>query len=216
MEWKGETLDYAMKLDSDGWTVPEIVAELNKKYGLNYTKNKVRGKIWRMKNDGPPKDRETQIDRIDVDEFTSLRERGYTVDLLSKKFRVSTTTVRKFMKLHGIKSLGKRGRLAKFRWTDEERETILQMAEEGCLLKEMQEALPEKTGRQITQLLTHFRLTGALPEEGNVFEDHISEADLDLAKIMRSQGHSWDLIAMRLRRFTTEEVKQAATAAGIG
>lgn len=212
INWTEESLALAVALDAEGYTVPEIGKRLREEHGLDFSCDKIRGKLWRLRNGTRGEKRQTQMDTIDLDQFRDLIERGYTTDLIARKLSVATTTVRKFARKHDIKLLGHLGRIAATKWTHEQRETVKEMAQERCRLQEICEAVPDKTRRQVQQMLTNFRLKGEVDDDGYVFEDTVSDADIEMARIMLNQGHSWEMIAIRLRRFTVEEIRAACEA----
>lgn len=215
--WPQEHTDHLMELRKLKISYWQIAKRMNKWFGTEYTREAVAGKAARVLNtnqsEKPPKPLVT--DDIDPDEVRALIAKGYTIKALAGKYKVSGGAMTGFCRRNEIQSQWKHeGGAPKTNWTEDETNTLIDLANEGAEIDEMLEALPRMGVNNIIMKLSLLRREMVLPDEAPL-EDNISGADLDLAKIMRSQGHSWEAIAMRLRRFTTEEVKQAATAAGI-
>lgn len=216
-EWPQAHADYLMELRKLKISYWQIAKRINKRFDTSYTREAVAGKAARILNTKPKDDtpKPTVTDDIDPDEVRGLIAKGYTIKALAGKYGVSGGFMTGFCRRNGIQSQWKHENGApKTNWTEDETNTLIDLANDGAEIDEMLEALPRMGVNNIIMKLSCLRREMILPDEAFI-EDTISNADLDIAKVMRAQGHSWEMIAMRLRRFTAEEVKQAALAEGI-
>ena len=198
-----------------GMSLSQTADEVSARFGVDCTRNAVSGRFYRkrMHAEGIIKEAKPRqgLTGEDAEKFRDMYERGMTYAAIGKEFDRNQEWAKKERIALGIEAMRFRERSNSGEptpWTQEEKDTLLDMVNENCTLEEIYEALPNKNPRQVLAMQNKWRMDGILPDDGYA-EDVISGAEIDTAKIMRQQGHSWEMIAIRLRRFTVEEIREA-------